>query len=59
MDFTRVELEEVKRCLNCMISERIKYNLIENSEVRLQDNQKYLQLDYDLLERVIQKLKRG
>lgn len=59
MDFTRVELEEIKRCLNCMISERIKYNLIENSDIRLQDNQKYLQMDYDLLEKVIQTLERG
>lgn len=56
MEFTREELEEIKRSLNCMISERIRYSLIENSEVRQQDNRKYLDLDYKLLENVLEEL---
>jgi hypothetical protein len=54
--FSKEELEEIRRCVNTMISERIKYKFIENNEVRMEINQKYLQMDYDILEKVLKEL---
>lgn len=56
MEFSKEELEEIKRSLNCMVSERIRYSLIECSEIRQEDNKKYLDLDYRILEKIIEGL---
>lgn len=59
MEFTREELEEIKRSLNTLISERIRYGLIENNETRRENNQNYLDLDYAILEKVLKELDKG
>ena len=56
MEFTREELEELRRSINTMISSRIEYKYIENSEARIEINNKYLQMDYLLLDRVLKEL---
>ena len=57
MEFTIEELEEIKLCINTMISERIKYECFENNNDRLSTNKKYRQMDYDLLDRVLNEIK--
>ena len=49
-------LIELKKCVNNMIVERIKYNLYETSDVRLKHNKNKLKLDYKLLEIIINKI---
>ena len=49
-------LIELKKCVNNMIVERIKYNLYETSDVRLKHNENKLKLDYKLLEIIINKI---
>ena len=41
MEFTLAELEEIKLCINTMISERIKYECFEKNNNRLSTNEKY------------------
>ena len=57
MEFTVEELEEIKLCINTMISERIKYECFEKNNNRLSKNEKYKQMDYDLLDRVLNEIK--
>ena len=57
MEFSIAELEEIKLCINTMISERIKYECFENNNNRLSANEKYKQMDYDLLDRVLNEIK--
>ena len=49
-------LIELKKCINNMIVERIKYNLYETNDVRLRHNKNKLKLDYKLLEIIINKI---
>ena len=49
-------LIELKKCINNMIVERIKYGLCETSDVRLKHNHSKLKLDYKLLEIIINKI---
>ena len=49
-------LIELKKCVNNMIVERIKYSLYETSDVRLKHNKNKLKLDYKLLEVIINKI---
>ena len=49
-------LEELKNCINCMISERIKYDCFETNEKRKENNKINLKKDYQLLEIIINKL---
>ena len=49
-------LGELKNCINCMISERIKYDCFEINEKRKEDNKINLKKDYQLLEIIINKL---
>ena len=57
MEFNIAELEEIKLCINTMISERIKYECFENNDNRLSTNEKHKQMDYDLLNRVLNEIK--
>ena len=57
MEFTVEELEEIKFCINTMISERIKYERFEKNNNRLSTNEKHKQMDYDLLNRVLNEIK--
>lgn len=49
-------LIELKKCVNNMIVERIKYNFYETNDVRLKHNKNKLKLDYKLLEIIINKI---
>ena len=49
-------LIELKKCINNMIVERIKYSLYETNDVRLKHNKNKLKLDYKLLEVIINKI---
>ena len=50
-------LEETKRALNCLISQRIQYRLlIPEDSKRAELNEKYLQQDYDILNDVVTEL---
>ena len=57
MEFTLEELEEIKLCINTMISERIKYERFEKNDNRLSTNEKHKQMDYDLLDRILNEIK--
>lgn len=56
MEFTLEELIEIKKALNGMIGQRIQYEIIETNNKRLEDNEKYKQLDYNLLNKVIKEI---
>ena len=56
MEFTLEELIEIKKALNGMIGQRIQYEIIEINNKRLEDNEKYKQLDYNLLDKVIKEI---
>lgn len=56
MEFTLEELIEIKKALNGMIGQRIQYEIIETNNKRLEDNEKYKQLDYNLLDKVIKEI---
>lgn len=51
--FSNEELQELKKCVNEMISSRIQYKNIEKNETRKMDNEKYLNLDYKLLDKIL------
>jgi hypothetical protein len=59
MEFSNEEMEELRRCINTMISSRIEYKYIENSEARIELNNKYLKMDYLLLDKVLKELKKN
>lgn len=56
MNFSKKELGELKRCINCMIGNRIQYDIVEMNNKRRELNKEYQQLDYDLLERIIDEI---
>lgn len=47
------EVIELKVALNELISRRVVYPQYEHSELRLKENNKYLKMDYKLLEKII------
>lgn len=53
MQFTLEELEEIKKALNSLLAERIKYETFETNVKRLEDNEKLKELDYGLLDVII------
>lgn len=53
INFSNEEIQELKRCINEMISSRIQYSHTENNEIRKMDNKTYLDLDYRLLDKVL------
>lgn len=51
---TKLEkLKEIKFALNNLIASRHTYPLNETMEKRLEDNAKYLQMDYEILQEVL------
>ena len=52
--FTEEELKELKLCVNEMIASRIQYRHSETNKVRLDLNEKYLELDYKLLNKILE-----
>lgn len=53
-NLSKEEVIELKVALNTLISQRVVYPQYERSEVRLSENSKYLKMDYDLLEKIIE-----
>ena len=53
VNFTIEELEEIKKALNTLIAERIRYKTFENNENRLEANEKMQMKDYEILDKVI------
>jgi hypothetical protein len=47
---TRDRLKEAIACVNEMIVRRIEYSFSKDNNTRLRDNKKALQIDYELLE---------
>lgn len=56
-DLTLEELKELKLSINEMISRRIQYGFSKDNQLRLDLNQKYLTMDYHLLEVIIKEIK--
>lgn len=53
VDFTIEELEEIKKALNTLLAERIRYKTFENDYNRLEANEKMQMKDYEILDKVI------
>jgi hypothetical protein len=53
IDFDKQELEELKRAVNTLIGERIRYKIIESNENRVKASDEYLDMDYKILEKII------
>ncbi|MGL5330258.1 MAG: hypothetical protein ACRDD7_13385 [Peptostreptococcaceae bacterium] len=51
--FSKEELKEIKLSLNHMIASRQTYKAYESNEVRLADNERYLLLDYALIQKIV------
>ncbi|MGL5328875.1 MAG: hypothetical protein ACRDD7_06375 [Peptostreptococcaceae bacterium] len=51
--FSKEELKEIKLALNSMIASRQTYKAYETNEVRLADNERYLLLDYALIQKIV------
>lgn len=51
--FNKKELQEIKYCVNNMIVSRQTYKTYENNEYRLCENDKFLELDYQLVKKII------
>lgn len=56
MEFTTEQLEELRRSINTMISSRIEYKYVESSEVRKEMNNKYIKMDYSLLDMILKEI---
>ena len=54
VEFSIEELEEIKKALNTLIAERIRYKTFENNENRLETNEKMQMKDYELLDKIIE-----
>ena len=54
MQFTLEELEEIKKALNTLIAERIRYKTFETNEIRLETNEELQMKDYELLDKIIE-----
>lgn len=57
--FADEELKELKFCVNEMIARRIEYKHTEINKMRLELNDKYLDLDYKLLNKILNRIKCG
>ncbi len=53
VNFTIEELEEIKKALNTLLAERIRYKTFENDYNRLEANEKMQMKDYEILDKVI------
>ncbi|NFH01330.1 hypothetical protein FC831_13765 [Clostridium botulinum] len=53
MEFTTEELREIKIALNTLVGNRIQYRLFVQEGVRKADNERYLKLDYKLIEKIV------
>lgn len=53
VDFTIEELEEIKKALNSLLAERIRYKTFENNNERLETNEKMQMKDYEILDKII------
>ena len=53
VNFTIEELEEIKKALNTLIAERIRYKTFERDENRLETNEKMQMKDYEILDKII------
>lgn len=53
VNFTIEELEEIKKALNTLIAERIRYKTFERDENRLEVNEKMQMKDYEILDKII------
>ncbi|MBZ9693299.1 hypothetical protein [Clostridium sp. M14] len=53
MEFTTEELREIKIALNALAGNRIQYRLFVQEGIRRTDNEKYLSLDYKLIEKIV------
>lgn len=53
VNFTIEELEEIKKALNTLLAERIRYKTFENNNERLENNEKMQMKDYEILDKVI------
>ena len=53
VNFTIEELQEIKKGLNTLIAERIRYETFETNETRLETNEELQMKDYKLLNKVI------
>lgn len=53
INFSNEEIQELKKCINEMIASRIQYGHAENNNVRKCNNEKYLELDYKLLDKIL------
>lgn len=53
VDFSIEELEEIKKALNTLLAERIRYKTFENNNERLETNEKMQMKDYEILDKVI------
>ena len=54
VNFTIEELEEIKKALNTLIAERIRYKTFETNEIRLETNEELQMKDYELLDKIIE-----
>ena len=53
VEFSIEELEEIKKALNTLIAERIRYKTFERDENRLETNEKMQMKDYEILDKII------
>ncbi|MBY6838713.1 hypothetical protein [Clostridium botulinum] len=58
MEFTTEELKEIKIALNTLVGNRIQYRLFVQEGIRKEDNEKYLKLDYELIEKIVKYIKK-
>ena len=57
MEFTTEEIIELKHSINSLIAQRITYSIsVKEGSERETNNQKYLDMDYQLLEKVIKEI---
>ena len=57
MEFTLEEIRELKHSLNSLIAQRITYSIsVKEGSEREANNQKYLEMDYKLLEKVLKEI---
>lgn len=56
MEFTKNELIEIKKSLNDMKAHRIVYRNTESINSRLKNNEEYIKLDEELIERFVKEI---
>jgi hypothetical protein len=56
-NLTLEEIREFKMAINALIAQRITYSIsVKEGSEREKDNQKYLTMDYQLLEKVLKEI---